>query len=519
MSKFAYEFANGYQPDNHTNNKNSNLNCIYIASKSPPLYHNLNSVSSNTYSSYDTKLSSNNSKTSNVSSSNESSMLNNSYHSTNDDYIEPQFKQTPIYTSKNYCDQRYTSYIPPNEALNSPKHSIKIKNLPNDKARLNETILRNKISDYKPSFNPLSKRHSVNIDSYPSTPRSNLSTPPVQEVRSSNEKLLSYEYLSNSNYDRILNGENLDKSGEGSYSMLTGSMNKERKAKSIINVSSDYSRVAGNLENVKPEIFETVSNSESPLYRKIMSKLSEIPDSIFTKSPPITENSPNQKTQPISLAGNDKNVQELSSKNKANHRVKIATTLNNPRYSNDPKYVSLIDVNQQNKQNIMPIKDTRLVNKETKRSKYKSMYFDPKIFNEDYKTNGTQSVISKEKVNSQAGDLIYTSLPFYSSSLPKKTSNPTYDINDYLYSDESSKISREPNKIEDKTKKTVEQENFRQDANLKSKESVGVNNKNGINAYIKLIDTSQNKQKNVSSLDEFAVNGLTKHSKINFILS
>ncbi|RNA27293.1 hypothetical protein BpHYR1_034282 [Brachionus plicatilis] len=490
MSKLTYEFTNGYLPENQSSpngdrvvNK-KNLNYIFIPSKSPPLYHNLNSVSSNTYSSYDPKMSSNNS---NVSSSNESSMLNNSYHSTNDEYVEPQHKPSPVYTPKNYYDHRYTSYMPPNEASISSKRPIKIQNLPTDKARLNETILRNKISDFKPSFNPLNKRHSVNIDSYPSTPRSNLSTPPVQDVRSSNEKLLSYEYLSNSNYDKILNNENFysDKISEGSYSMLTGSINKDRKAKSINNVSGDYNFVAGNLEAVKGD---SVAHTESPLYRKIMSKLSEIPDSMFTKASSISENS-DKMGEP---AVNSKNFQEKSVKQKINLSPKMCPnmTTNSGTSTDDP-----------------------------------NMYFDPKVFNDDVapgqKVSGPQTVPNSEKVASQAGDLIYTSVPFYSSSLPKKTSNPTYDINDYLYSDERSKINSDLNKVEDNKK--VNHENWmrvmgkneeKASVNGRGKENGHVNNKNGINAYIKLIDTSQNKQKNLSSLDDFKSSGPIKYKNL-----
>lgn len=62
----------------------------------------------------------------------------------------------------------------------------------------------------KPSLQNLqsavSKRHSVNIDSYLASAnpnlRSELSTPSNGDVRSSNEKLLSYSYYSNLNYDK-----------------------------------------------------------------------------------------------------------------------------------------------------------------------------------------------------------------------------------------------------------------------------------------------------------------------------
>lgn len=245
MSKLNYEsYNNGYLQSSVTptsdvkkglvsgTNRTNNLNYIYISPNSPtPLTH-LNSVSSNTYSSYDTKLSSNNSKTSNVSSSNESSLLNNnsSYHSNNDDMSNyssnldsrPSTRYQPAYDSTNYYDHRYSSYTPishlneitrknsspssygdsiPPQSANSNKKVIKIKNMPNNE---NSNLLRNqaKITNEKLLLNSLNKRHSVNIDSYPSTPRSNLSTPPVPDSKTSNEKLLSYSYYSNQNYDK-----------------------------------------------------------------------------------------------------------------------------------------------------------------------------------------------------------------------------------------------------------------------------------------------------------------------------
>lgn len=480
-----------------------------MPSKSPPLYHNLNSISSNTYSSYDTKLSSNNSKTSNVSSSNESSMLNNSYHSTNDDYIEPQYKHDPVHHSNSSYDHTYTNYMVPNEVSSSAKRHIKSKNFPQDKTRLNETILKNKISDYKPSFNPLNKRPSVNIDSFPSTPRSNLSTPPVQDT----EKLTSYEYLNNSNNRKVLNKDKScsDKIVEGSYSMLTGSMNKDKKMKSIINVSGDYNFVAGNLQDVKPDAKETVTNSESPLYRKIMSKLSEIPDSMFVKnsSSSLKTNSP--------ISSNILKENPIWQKSDLSKKISYPFTIHDVKFSDDQKFVSLIDVNQTNKQNYPLFKD----NQENKNNKYRSMYFDPKVFDADdrsLKEDTNQTIQKKDKVTSQAGDLIYTSLPFYSSSLSKKTSNPTYDINDYLYSDETNQIGRnlhskvqDKKKIPNENKKTLGKSEDKTNANGKIKEH---NNKNGINAYIKLIDTNQ--KKNFSKQDDFLIAASNKKSKKNF---
>lgn len=508
-SRLAYEFTNGYLPENHStsnrvSNNNKNLNYIYIPSKSPPLYHNLNSISSNTYSSYDTKLSSNNSKTSNVSSSNESSMLNNSYNSTNDDYIEPQFKHSPVRPSNNSYDHQYTSYMIPNETSNSSKRSIKFKNFPQDKLRLNETVLRNKISDYKPSFNPLNKHQNVNIDNFRSTPISNLSTPLIQDARSSTEKLTSYEYLDNSINEKVLNDDKScsDKITEGSYSVLTGSMNKNRKIKSIINVSGDYNFVAGNLQDVKPD---AMTNSESPLYRKIMSKLSEIPDSIFTK------NSQNSLKKDSST-----NNSKISNEKPIWQTTDQSTKTSFQQFSDDQKFVSLIDVNQINKQNYPPFQD----NKENKNNKYRSMYFDPKFFDQDDRKAqvNTNQTIKKDKEVSQAGDLIYTSLPFYSSSLPKKTSNPTYDINDYLYSDENSQISSHLDlKLENKkksvneNKKTLGKNEDKINSNGKIKENGVINNKNGINAYLKLIDTNQ--KKNLSKLDDFPISISNKKSK------
>ncbi|CAF0721698.1 unnamed protein product [Brachionus calyciflorus] len=567
MSKLNYEYNNNnngfmkeYAKKNpnrtgDTNNK-SNLNYVYIQSDSP-IPFNLNSVSSNTYSSYD-------SKTSNVSSSNESSVLNSSYQSNpNDEITDLKYKPGFNNNNKNYMDQRYSSYTPEVPKNNTgQKRLVKTKNNNSENSKMNDVLLRNKIlNSYKPSFNVFNpKRHSVNIDNYSSIPKSNLTNSPLasSDIKASNEKLLSYEYYSNSNYDKSNPKNKNEKNTESTYGSLSGSISKDRKAKSINNVSNntDYKIIAGNLDSSKADSFENnPSQNESPLYKKIMSKLSEIPDSVLMRnSSPLEatsylpnslnyDNSKQLKT-PLNTSTNnqinDLNKKEKHLKQKVNVIKKQSAQLSCLKPVENQKFGSLVDINSQEK-NSDNMSD-RLSNKENIRSKHKSMYFGENFPSENFKLSEdrrSEEINCNGKIYSQAGDLIYSSLPYYSSSLPKKTLNPTYNLNDYLYSeevdklkDESSlhdeKIEQSKNEIVDKldrkgnlfsnflNKNSVEESSNSSHTTTLSRDSGIVTQRHGINAYIKLIDSKNESKvndinlKRLANLDDVGVIGSEK---------
>lgn len=192
---------------------------------------------------------------------------------------------------------------------------------------------------FLPDKSTINKRHSAHIDSYSmSSQRSNLSTPLATpgEVRTSNEKLLSYSYYSNLNYDKTsklkasklpLNGDVCKlKSNDVSLGGLVGSMNKERKSKSINNVagtpqthhclpSANGNCVAGSLGSSNNTLSlshptsssaSNKSHQESPLYQKIMSRLSELPDSVLLRNYASTPNHNHMQAKEISKLKEEK---------------------------------------------------------------------------------------------------------------------------------------------------------------------------------------------------------------------
>lgn len=461
-------FNYGFDTNSYGISKNRNLdllnNYTYVPSHSPLSYATTqNSLSSNNYSSnYDSKLSSNNnSKTSNVSSSNESSLLNSYNDASSLQYsnydsnapLKNQTNSTNNYNNgpsdpkefiiNNYFDHRYASYTPLSNSSEIKKQSTSpASSLLNDANKKLIKISNNisNIETSKPMLASLlmnNRRDSVNLDSYPSTPRSNLSTPPV-----SAEKLLSYSYYSNSNYDKT--SEKLkDQSsnyrvgryntGEVSYSNLAGSINKDRKAKSINNLSSG---VAGSLDTSRTNMGGVSSNQrESPLYQKIMNKLSELPDSLLMRK--YTTNNSDQNSHKTSTpilnyefdAKQNIVKSPLAVNQDSNLREKALNTITN-------------------KENIKQVveQDSKNINnndKENRRGKYKSMYVESSNYIEETLTNKSQETSS--------GDLI-TPNYFLENAKPNKSS--AYNYEDYLYSEGDANDEKKSLNLQDLQKKS-----------------------------------------------------------------
>ena len=209
------------------------------------------------------------------------------------------------------------------------------------------------------------KRHSVNFDSY----NYEHANRPANNNRLSNEKILSYSYYTNQNYDqkqrnkKLIAAAAVVASAASKDSLFGTSLNS-------LNTSSLQKKLEPNLKMNSTANGNTIANissqqnNQDTIFQKIMNKLSEFPDSTLLNNKNLTNikgNNDRYKSNPAisNMGQNDSN----------NHN-----NINNNNNSHfDSSGLGLIKENAYGyRNNREPSKRTSLLNDDSKRSKYKS---------------------------------------------------------------------------------------------------------------------------------------------------
>ena len=266
------------------------------------------------------------------------------------------------------------------------------------------------------------------------------------------EKILSYSYYTNLNYEKPSKHTTRETNTPASpYSMSVNSTNdsqhENEASLSHLNVSSMAYQIKRGGEkkvsNSKPSLNEMSyqqqqqQQNESEIFQKIMNKLSELPESVRLKNfntdalKTLNEhkNSTNKNTSNNVNGSNLSAASAAMSSSKHQNRyfqLPVASNFNTHLDNNKAKLI-VLNTNNNNSNNIK--NDSNLI----RRPKYKSMFIESPENEQNLQDKKLLNILKNTKinVNSQAGDLILSNNVTVSSksNTHERTTTPVHTIN------------------------------------------------------------------------------------------